>query len=270
MFEEAIASFEILDSFYDPEQHTAGLCAAHGSDRAAECYGLCALWYKQREDGVSCGESSKLCDRIMKGLMPKLNLHNVHNSFLVLYPALLAMKEEGRSLEAKVAFETFVVKPFDLHYGATGTTAFMDLYDPILMWLELSSGATNQKSRYDCLDWALVEENLEFGAVLNNELGALGCCADSISAEICLLLAQKHSNRDEAVQLIQSGLDVAMENLSLTQQKRMFIARNHLLPVYKELVALAQNVLQEQKDDEVEYSATAYREVPPTRDTLGW
>ena len=247
-FKKAVQSFERLDSFYIAEDHSEDICKAYGSDRAAQCFSLTASWQKHLGNTT---EAMALCDRVTKQLLPKMDGRNVHNSFLILYPTIWLLKDDGRALEAKTLFERYIVQPFERYFGPGGTTSYLPLYEPILMLLELAGGAP-EDVRTDCLDWALVEDNLQFGAVLNNDMGTHGRCGDTISAEICLILAKDHyGNPDEAVQLIQSGLNVAMKNLSFTQKRSMYLARDQSLLVYKQLMGLAQIVLGENKNGEI-------------------
>jgi hypothetical protein len=43
-FPHAFEAFEELKRNYDVDKHSAEICAAYGSDRSAQCYGLSVFW----------------------------------------------------------------------------------------------------------------------------------------------------------------------------------------------------------------------------------
>jgi tetratricopeptide (TPR) repeat protein len=240
MFEGGLEVFEQMCKIYIPERYSSEICHQYGSDRAAQTFGLAALWQ------MALGEPEKaleICQRIVSQLMPKMDGRNVHNSCLIVYPILWVLKDCGYPGEARNHFDHFVVTPFQTHYGEGASTSCLPIYDPILVLLDLAAGDVDNEAFQAYLDWAADGNNLKFGSVMNNAMGHYGRCPDSISAEICLLLAQRMQPGEDKLHLIQAGLDVILEVVTLTQKKKMIIARNQVLPVYRELMALAKGLV---------------------------
>jgi hypothetical protein len=240
MFEGGLQVFEQMCKVYIPERHSSELCRQYGSDQAAQTFGLAALWQ------MALGETAKaleICQRIVSELMPKMDERNVHNSCLIVYPILWALKDCGYPGEARDHFDHFVVTPFQTHFGQGATTSCLPLYDPILVLLDLASGDVDDESFQAYLEWATDGNNLKFDSVMNNVMGHYGRCPDSISAETCLLLAERMPPGGDKLNLIQAGLDVVLEVVLLTQKKKMTIARNQVVPVYRELMALAKGFI---------------------------
>uniref|UniRef100_A0A7S1YK06 Guanylate cyclase domain-containing protein n=1 Tax=Grammatophora oceanica TaxID=210454 RepID=A0A7S1YK06_9STRA len=233
-FEEATKHVLELRKVYIPREHSAELCLDGGSDMAAIAISRSALYH------LSLGESEDtllVCRYVTSDLMYHMDLSNVHNSFLVIYPVLWAMKSIGLANEARRNFNHFVIDAFRQYYGEGSMTPYLPLHEPILMLLELDEGNVDDLSVY--IDWALQEDNLRFGSIVNQNLGMYGKCADAISAEICMILSDHLAQGEEKLQLIQSGLDVALEVTSLTKRKGMISARSDIVVIYKQLMIRA-------------------------------
>jgi len=241
-FPQAFAAFEELASVYEAEKHSDAISKAYGSDRAAQCFAISALWYIQLDDMEAAVE---MCEFIFEHLMPKMNLRNVHNSALLIYPTIWVMKSQNRCLEMLDLFVKYVVEPFDEFLGEGAFTFCLPIYDPIMMLLDLCENKSNTLENLDdYVDWAIDSENLRFGQVINNGLGNFGRDCNSVSSEICLLLANRsdmlgHERQTERRKLILSGLDLARESLDFTKQKKMIPALLQTKPVLQALEELA-------------------------------
>mmetsp|Transcript_3161 Transcript_3161/g.2631 ORF Transcript_3161/g.2631 Transcript_3161/m.2631 type:complete len:135 (-) Transcript_3161:74-478(-) len=114
-----------------------------------------------------------------------------------------------------------------------------------MMLLDLCENKSNTLENLDdYVDWAIDSENLRFGQVINNGLGNFGRDCNSVSSEICLLLANRsdmlgHERQTERRKLILSGLDLARESLDFTKQKKMIPALLQTKPVLQALEELA-------------------------------
>ena len=235
-FDGAVLVHLGLTEVYDPKEHSVGITEAYGSDSVARCFGQSASWYNQIDDTEAALE---MCDYILSHLLPTMARRDVHNSMMTLYPVLWVLKDNGRSLEAKKCFQDYVLNAFQ-EYGDEGASvSFQPIFEPIRMLLDLASGTTTEHDRHEFVEWALIEDNSRFDFSLNCTMGNVGRCPGSISAEICLLLARIHSNADEVSMLIQTGLTLAMEMLSLTKERRLLVAHSQVLPVYLALNAMA-------------------------------
>ena len=135
------------------------------------------------------------------------------------------MKESGLSAEALDCFEEFVCDAYTNHFGEGRSTFFLPLYDCVLMLLDLSSGHEIEEDLLEeYLEWALDVDNLAFGMLLNAKTGELGRTADSISAEICYLLAAMVDNEEDQLTLLENGIEVAQEDLEFAQSQNMILA----------------------------------------------
>jgi len=241
-FPAAFEAFEQLKRNYDAEKLTASICKAYGSDRSAQCFSISVLWNIQQGDMFAAKET---CDYVFEHLMPKMDLKNVHNSAIMLYPTIWVMKSLGLYMEMLEVFVSYVVEPFDEHLGEGSFTFCLPVYDPIMMLLDLCDTKETECENFeDFLSWALEEENLRFGTVINYSLGGLGRDCNSIASEICLLLATR--NELEAVEkratkeaLVRNGLVVARESMEFVIEQKMHAAQLQVEPVLEALEALA-------------------------------
>ena len=237
LYDQAFSALDEMAQVYDPETMSVGICAAYGSDRCAQLYCACILWHQ------TLGEHDKvieICSYIINDLMPKMDSRNVHNSFMIMYPVVWALKDNGLALRARTHFIRFVVAAFDEFYGNGRSVFALPIFDPILMLLDLASNIEQTKENlHHYMDWALNEENLRFGTVMNCAMGNFGRCADSISAEICYLLAARLDDSNDKHTLLRMGLDVAVDMVCLTESKQMIHARREIEAVYQNLFNLA-------------------------------
>lgn len=244
-FPSAFAAFEQLKENYDAEKLTAEICKHYGSDRSAQCYSLSTLWNLQQNDLYVAKET---CDYIFHHLMPKMDLKNVHNSAIMLYPTVWVMKGLGLYMEMLEIFVNYVVEPFDEHLGEGAFTFCLPVYDPIMMLLDLCDTEEGECENFeDFVAWALEEENLRFGTVINCSLGGFGRDCNSIAAEICLLLASRDefnhgTMRETQEKLVTNGLVIARESMDFTIDKKMHAAQLQVEPVLEELEELAEQL----------------------------
>jgi hypothetical protein len=107
------------------------------------------------------------------------------------------------------------------------------------MMLTLSDKAeVSEDTLLECLAWASDPGNVCLGAQVNLHLGRLGRCGDSISAEICALLAvkiRKGSDRDSLVAL---GRRLVAEQTDFLRKHRLKSAAMQLHQVQSKLEAL--------------------------------
>ena len=240
LYDKAFAAKDEMVQFYDPRIMSAGLCAAYGSDRSAQLNCMSILWHRAKYENEKAVDT---CWYIINELMPLMDLQNVHNSCMIMFPVIWTLKDSGYALEARKHFTRIVVDAFDEHYGDGRSTFCLPVYDPILMLLDLTGGGSETEENFaEYVDWALGEENLRFGTVINCSLGNFGRCADSITAEICYLLAKELDFGDKKRVLAQNGLDIAMEVIYLTEKKHMIHARREIEPIYQQLSNLAQEL----------------------------
>lgn len=225
---------------YIVEEHSHLISHTYGSDRSGQCIAQSALWYLQLGQVES---ALQVCSYVVEELLPKMDPQNVGNSFLILYPVIWVMKDHGRANEARAAFEKHVLQTFAKRLDERGLTSDRPLHHPIKYLLDLHSSDGATEFLRDYLDWAIVDKHGLFGAELNYTMGSAGRTADTITAELCLLLAKHRStNQYERAHLICKGFEVAREALNLTAEKNesrgMIVAYSQIKPIYDELEAL--------------------------------
>lgn len=245
-FDAAFDAFDELKQHYDADELSADVCKAYGSDRSAQCFGLSALWHMMEGNMPAAVET---CEYIFEHLMPKMDPKNVHNSAIMIYPTIWVMKQERRAMEILELFVSYVVEPFDEYLGEGAFTFCLPVYDPIMMLLDICENEENDELENfdDFVEWALDEENLKFGQVINCSLGHFGRDCNSIAGEICLLLARRREfdNADDIAlgekreTLVRNGLKVTREALAFTTEKKMFAAQMQIKPILESLESLA-------------------------------
>jgi class 3 adenylate cyclase len=235
-FDKALSSQEVVASIYNIKAHSAGISEAYGSDRGGQTFGAAALWLSmlRREE-----EALKRCRYVIE-IMPEMEQRNVHNSFVMLYPVIMVMKDQF-ALEVRDIFELYVVKAFATHYGEGAFTFALPLHSPIMMLLDLAghpAGEDLTKHR-EYVDWALEEENLTFNAVINIACGALGRVPESLAAEICFLLATRHDDLKEKEILVSNGIKVGLRSLTIAKSNNFLTTLRQLEPVLSGLESMA-------------------------------
>lgn len=234
-YDKAFEAHRKLESIYDPDKHSAGVCKAYGSDRSAQSFSHSTRWKIMIGDP---GGALKTCRYIVEVLMPKMEERNVHNSCMMLWPVLWVMKDMGLALEARAYFDTLVVQTFQKHFGEGGSTGALAAYKPTLMLLYLAGHqddeGIDQEKLAEYTAWAVDSKNMDFSSGLNGAMSAFSRDLDSIAAEICLLLA-KRTQSDDATKtlLINNGLVLAEK--SLERCRRKIAAFGQISPVYEEL-----------------------------------
>jgi hypothetical protein len=209
-FDHALETVKVLSEVYNVDKQTQRLCHVYGSDKAAQCIALSSYWHFQNGDSEEAG---RVCNYVAEQLLPKMERRNVDNSFLMLYPIIWVMKDNGKALESRKLFEVFVVSAFEEFYGGGGgTSVWLPLFEPILMVLELT-GKTGLHIDHleQYLAWALDEDNLRFGKALSYTLSIMGKNPNAISAEICSLLGDRLDDGELKTKLVQFATTLAAE-----------------------------------------------------------
>jgi tetratricopeptide (TPR) repeat protein len=237
-FDLAFKAKREMERIYDPDKHTHAISQIYGSDRTAQAIGLSSLWYYQTG---RMKEALHNCDRVMSFVLPRMDIHNVHNSFLIIIPSLWVMKENGLAHEAAINFEKYVAEPFHLFYPEGAFTYFLPVFKPIAILLDLASYSEIENQRApdfnEYLEWALEEANLRPSSIMNS-MGVLGRVPGTITSEICLLLAEKLEYGPDRMTLVKSGLAVASEALDYVAVNEMVSAEKSTQAIYDKLKQL--------------------------------
>lgn len=239
-FKIALETAQKLCEIYDVEEHTALISKTYGSDRCGQCISQIALWSEQLHNTEGAMD---ICDFVVDDLLPKMDPQNVQNLFHVLYPIIGVMKNHGRAIEASEIFEKYVIENFQERYAIHhGLTSDKPLHMPIMALLDIIGTDCKTSRLTEYSKWMLVEPNGLFDAELNFITGGLGRTADSLTAEICLLLAQHSTDRGEKSFLIRKGFKVARSAIEVTRQREdshgLIVAYTQVKPIYEALEKL--------------------------------
>lgn len=251
-FEKALSAHMRLAEVYVAEDHHIPISEAYGSDRAAQSFSASAVWL------VIMGridEALQTCRFVIDEIMPKMDIRNVHNATVMLYPVIFIMKDNGRALaiEARSLFEQYFGIPFKEYFGDGGRTFFLPVYKPIMMCFDLFNKRDEDIPEFkDYLVWALQEENVRLGRVINNVCAGYGRMADSISAEICYLLAKRldDDRRDEREKLIQCAYSLLKESRVLITTENARSSLWQIVQLESDLKVLCDEIQIETKDSE--------------------
>lgn len=208
-FDKAIAVHSIIKYIYKPEKHSDKLRHVYGQDSGALSFALCAFW-ETLEGETKTG--LKICRNVLKDFLPRLD-RGFFNMFSLMFPLAMAFREAGYPTEAKAFFVKLIVVPYGdcpeghpLHYLVKVFPALSILFSAC------SDKNVPMTSLTEWAHWALNQQS--FGQKLQMELGSYGRCADSITAEVCLILVEKLDRKNPLrARLLKSGLDIIGEAL---------------------------------------------------------
>jgi tetratricopeptide (TPR) repeat protein len=234
-YEQAISIQTSLSGVYNPEYFSMDLCDVYGSDIGAQCIASSALWHSELD---MTEDALFICRFVTGSILPEVERRNVHASFLILYPVLLVLMQNGFASEARANFEKFICEPFtELPQGVS--SFFFPLYDPILMLLDLKDGSELEAAILeDYMEWAIDFDNLFAGAAINLRTADLGRTADSISAEICYLLSKLTKEPSRRDLVVDNGRRVAESDVEFVQDKGTKYARQCSHKIHVNLEAL--------------------------------
>lgn len=202
---EALESFDLLSKIYNVDEHSAAICKAYGSDRCAQVFSLSAMWCLQLGNEA---RSVALVEFVIDTLLPKMDLKNVHNSLVLLWPLYSVLKERGQAKKMSALLEKYVFQPFAEYYGEGHTTTFLSLYKPAGMLLEVcEDGAVDKLD--EKVNWILNEGAGVFTEFLDSAMGNYGRTCSQVTAEICLCLTRRVSDLSLKLKLVAKGVSLA-------------------------------------------------------------
>jgi hypothetical protein len=237
----ALDMVKCLREVYNVGEHSNAIAKYYGSDRCAQAISLSALWHIQTGNDEM---ATSVCEDVLQNLMPKMELRNVHNSIMILFPIIWVMKSNGRALEIREVFDHYVIQQFQRHYGANSYTPCLYLHQPILMLLELSGNEHDKGYQIPqhYINFALDPSKFCFTDTFDLSMANCGRDASSIGAEICLLLAERVEDEKIKSDLVRWGFRLVERGLRLTEGKdgvvSFVISRLYSKPVYSRLADL--------------------------------
>jgi hypothetical protein len=238
-YEKAIEIQTALSQVYRGDFFSMDLCDIYGLDIGAQCLASGALWRMQLD---MMEEALSICRFVTSTVLPQIERRNVHASFMVLFPVLLVLMECDMTIEARDHFEKFVCEPFtELPQGMS--TFFFPLYDPILMLLDLKGkDKLDQAIMDDYIEWASDFDNLSAGENINARTAEMGRTGDSISAEICYLLARATKDQRHHKSLLDNGRKIATNDVQFVKSMvNSKLAKLYTHNVHTNLEALYEN-----------------------------
>lgn len=210
-FEDALYCHEKLKRVYDVKKHSALVIEAYASDRSAQNYGNGAnsLYRLGRVQ-----ESLELSYLVLDRIMPQMDLKNVHNSMIMIYPILWILQSEKMPKRALLALEQYVFEPFRLYFGDKGKTPLMVIYKPLKVLFSIQMFTMGELESFDdsLIQWASQPDTLNFVNAIDNAMANYGRCASSIGAEVCLFLSKLTNDQNTfEKQLIEKGWMLAQK-----------------------------------------------------------
>jgi tetratricopeptide (TPR) repeat protein len=238
-YEDALFCHERLKRVYIVEKHSGLVVEAYATDRCAQNYGNASncLYRLGRVE-----EALKVCDVILDELMPQMDLRNLHNSLIMIYPTLWIFKNQNMPERSLSALKKFVFEPRHEIWGDKGKTPCLCMFQPLEI---LFSMLMHERGELDTIDfnyipWALEEDTFRDLKSIDNSMAGFSRCASSVGAEVCLLLS-KHTADDQTArnQLVLKGWNLIQVAMATAQK-----CGNHQTtyfetkPVYDELSKL--------------------------------
>ena len=224
---KALAVHSVLYKLYNCAAHFKKLRNTYGSDVAATSFSNSAMWQLQLGNKEAALDA---CRFVIGKLMPKMDRSDVHQAFVMMYPVALVMKDTGVAVQARKHFDRLVIQPFSTYFGEGKSSFFLPVYEPIMMLLHLVGFPDlDGDTLEEYMDWAMDRDRLCFGTLANRRLGALGRCADSLSSEICFLLAERTDEEETKRILVENGKEIGEEALAFNRQQGLAMAEEQVI-----------------------------------------
>jgi len=135
-FEKAAFVHLTLVDVCDPNELSAPLTEAYGSDVIAQCFGQSAGWYSQLEEPEAALEVCCFIEK--RSILPTVAISDGENAILIVHPALWILKDNGRATDAKHMFDSYLVNSVG-EYGSQGSGSFQPIMEPVQMLLDLAA-----------------------------------------------------------------------------------------------------------------------------------
>ena len=242
-YQEALDAFEKLKATYVPEEHSEGISSAYGTDRSAQCYSQSALWHFMLGN---VDEALKMCEYVINELLPKMDPKNVLNSCELILPVIRILKNFGQEKRMRKLFDEQVVQNFHRYFGKDGVTPCLPVFRPLLLLLDVCTGAEECVGLVDGVEWLVSdEENGVPPDFLDSVYTKLCWSPNSMVAELCLRLAKVVSSQGDKVALIRKAWKLSTKadrKMKDVEGKVMFqIAYEMHEPIYEEIKQIAES-----------------------------
>jgi tetratricopeptide (TPR) repeat protein len=243
-YKAAMESFTIMQSIYDPDEHSAGIATAYGTDRSAQAFAQRALWLDQLGETE---QSLEACEYVVRVLMPLMDPTNVLNSFEMLLPVIRILKPRGQEKRMRDLFDEYVVQNFNKHFGKGGITPCLPIFKPMLMLLDICHDEEGFPHFEEAVEWLLEGQNGVPPDFLDSVFSKLCWSPSSLVAELCLRFARKMAQdgfcKDRITCLLLKGVSLAhtAERKLKNRGGRVILPIAYQLhqPVFEELLQMA-------------------------------
>lgn len=209
-FSKALEACLDLQHKYDPSVHSSQLVDFYGEDYCAQTLGQSAGWQAGLSKQTKALEA---CDLIVR-ILPSLSGRDV---FLTLYPILWVLKDAGQAERALQLCQKYLLQgEGEQENEDTYFNPFEKLYKPITTLLNLASG-TPESNVSEYADWAIGTSNGEYDTPFNTYTGSIARNADSVTAEICLMLAREKTVVHAKSSLLSKASSMVRSSMKLTK-----------------------------------------------------
>ena len=192
-FDEALDAFTTMKTVYDIDEHSDLVSKHYGTDRCAQAYAFSALWYIEvgkKELGM------RSCEYVIDEVLDKMDPTNVLNFNVTLLPIIKLLKSRGEASRARELYNKYVIKNYEKHFKDGAKTPAKPLMRPMMLLLKLCESDGEYSGIDADIEFMAEGENGSVPPMLDNIYTSLCWSISSLSAEICLLLAQRIIERN--------------------------------------------------------------------------
>ena len=192
-FDEALDAFTTMKSVYNIDKHSDLVSKHYGTDRCAQAYAFSALWYMEvgkKELGM------RSCEYVTDEILDKMDPTNVLNFNVTLLPIIKLLKSRGEASRARDLYEKYVIKNYEKHFKDGAKTPAKPLMRPMMLLLKLCGESDPYNDMDADIEFMADGNNGEVPPMLDNIYTSLCWSISSLSAEICLLLAERVIERN--------------------------------------------------------------------------
>jgi hypothetical protein len=226
--DKAVAVQSLIKRIYKPDRHCGGLRNVYGCDAGALSFSLAAFYDLCKGN---TRQALRSCRQVLKELLPKVK-SDYHQAFGTMYPLVIVLKETGFSAEARAFFEKAVIAPFGDHHN---------IFECLSVLFTLTGkGQVSEDKITEFAAWATKRENLVHGERVCMVTGRLGRCANTISAEICWLLASSMKAGVPRTTLIEYSKQLASHAALFNRKHGFTLARKQSQAILSKLRMLSE------------------------------
>lgn len=192
-FDDALEAFATMKTIYDVDTHSDVVSKHYGTDRCAQAYAFSALWY------IEVGKEElgmRTCEYVLEEILDKMDPSNVLNFNVMLLPIIKILKSKGGAKRARELYQTYVIANYEKHFKDGQKTPAKPLMKPMMLLLKICEERGPYKGMDADIEYMVEDDNGTVPPMLDNIYTSLCWSMSSLSAEICLLLADRLAERN--------------------------------------------------------------------------